>query len=139
TAEVKYDNDRGQPTQRSVGTTIERGFVMHLSGWVSFVMQEPLSGEKMWIKKLDFDPIEVRGVEIYGAIPIYQGGGCGGQQITGYNSNGNLLFDGKVDAMASALKQYYPIVISQFQKYLDPDEMVALKTKVEEIRKSKVY
>ena len=35
----------------------ERSFVMVTSGWISFVMQEPLSGEKMWIKKLELDPI----------------------------------------------------------------------------------
>ena len=112
---------------------------MHVSGWVSFVMQEPLSGEKMWIKRLDLETVEIRGVDIYGAAPIMVSNGCGGQAPSGFSNTGVLLFDGKTDALASALKQMYPTVINQFQKYLDADEMVALKAKVEEIRKAKVY
>jgi hypothetical protein len=131
--------DQGTPTLRSVGMTMDKTFVMHVSGWVSFVMQEPLSGEKMWIKRLELDTVEVSGLEVYRAAPIMQGSGCGGQAVVGYNNSGVLLYDGKTDAMASALKQIYPIVIRQFQKYLDADEMVALKAKVEEIRKAKVY
>jgi neuraminyllactose-binding hemagglutinin len=139
TAEIKYDSANGEPYQRSVGITMEKAFVMHVSGWVSFIMQEPLSGEKMWIKKLELDTTEVRGTEIYGSTPIMRSDGCGGQQVVGYGNTGNLLYDGRIDAMASALKQLYPTVVYQFQKYLDPDEMVALKTKGEEIRKAKVY
>lgn len=139
TADIKYDSEKGQTSQYAVGVVMQKSFVMHVSGWVSFVMQEPLSGEKMWIKKLELDTVEIRGTEIYGATPIMQGNGCGGQTLVGYNNAGNILYDGKVDAMASALKQIYPAVVGQFQKFLDPDEMVALKAKVEEIRKAKVY
>jgi hypothetical protein len=131
--------DQGTPNRRSVGMVMEKWFVMHVTGWVSFVMQEPLSGEKMWIKRLDLDNVDIKGVDIYGAAPIMVGDGCGGQTLSGYSNTGVLLFDGKTDALASALKQMYPTVIGQFQKYLDADEMVALKAKVEEIRKAKVY
>ncbi len=48
---------------------MEKSFVMHVSGWVSFVMQEPLSGEKMWIKRLELETTDIRGVDIYGAGP----------------------------------------------------------------------
>jgi hypothetical protein len=136
---AQFGGNQGTPVLRSVGMTMQKSFVMHVGGWVSFVMQEPLSGEKMWIKRLELDTVETTGIEVYGAAPIMQGSGCGGQAVVGYNSSGVLLYDGKTDALASALKQIYPVVISQFQKYLDADEMVALKAKVEEIRKSKVY
>jgi hypothetical protein len=33
----------------------------------------------------------------------------------------------------------YPVVLGQFQKYLDTDEMVQLKEKGKEIRALKVY
>jgi hypothetical protein len=134
-----FGGNQGTPNLRSIGMTMDKSFVMHVSGWVSFVMQEPLSGEKMWIKRLELDTVEISGIEVYGAAPIMQGSGCGGQAVVGYTSSGVLLYDGKTDALASALKQIYPVVISQFQKYLDADEMVALKAKVEEIRKAKVY
>jgi len=98
----------------------QRRFTLSVTGWISFVMQEPLSGEKMWIKKLDLDAVQMAGTEVR-------------------DPNGELKYDGKADAMASALKELYPIIIAQFGRYLDPEEMQNLKAKGEEIRKAKVY
>jgi len=56
TADVKFAEQT-----RSVGAygnmRIERDFDMSVTGWMAFIMQEPLSGEKMWIKKIDLDPV----------------------------------------------------------------------------------
>ncbi len=120
-----------------------REFVMVVSGWISFVMQEPLSGEKMWIKKLELDPVEIRGVDVFETIPMYSNvsDGCGGtrQVLSGYAKSNNLVYDGKADAMAFAIQKMYPTILSQFQKYLDTDEMQELKRKTAEIRAAKVY
>ena len=48
---------------------------MNITGWVSFIMQEPISGEKMWIKKLDLDPVSVQGVMCTESIPQVVNGG----------------------------------------------------------------
>jgi len=50
-----------------------------------------------------------------------------------------LIYDGKIDAMASALEKMYPIILEQFEKYLDTEEMLQLKKKGQEIRALKVY
>ena len=112
---------------------------MNITGWISFIMQEPLSGEKMWIKKLELDPVKVEGVEIYEANAQYRADGCGGQALVGYNPTAKKLYIGQTEAMASALKKMYPVILSQFEKYLDSEEMVQLKAKGQEIRALKVY
>ena len=111
---------------------------MSITGWIAFIMQEPLSGEKMWIKKLELEPVKTQGIVANASIPQYGNDGCGGTMVTGY-SPGNIIYDGRVDTMASALKEMYPVILSQFQKYLDTDEMLQLKDKGKEIRALKVY
>jgi hypothetical protein len=135
--EVKYGDMK--PTRRREGLTMEREFTMSISGWVSFIMQEPLSGEKMWIKKLELEPVQVSGLEIFEAIPRYGNDGCGGRPIVGYDPSTKNLYQGQVEAMAGALKQLYPVIMSKFQLFLDSDEMVQLKEKGKEIRTRKVY
>jgi hypothetical protein len=150
TADVKYlDNCAdGQNTDCAPVTNYGQfrsghQFKMVVSGWISFVMQEPLSGEKMWIKKLDLDPVEIHGIDVFETVPVYSNvsDGCGGtnQVITGYQKVNNLVYDGKADAMAFAIQKMYPIMLGQFQKYVDTDELQELKRKTAEIRAAKVY
>jgi hypothetical protein len=135
--EIKYD--KMSPTQRREGTTMEREFTMSISGWITFIMQEPLSGEKMWIKKLELEPMQVTGLEILGAVPQYRSDGCGGRALVGWDATDKHLYYGQTEAMAGALKQFYPVIMNAFQRYLDSDEMVQLKEKGKEIRTRKVY
>jgi hypothetical protein len=102
-------------------------------------MQEPLSGEKMWIKKLELDPVTTQGIISTESIPqITDGGFLVGPIVSGY-TRGNMLYDGRPDALADALKQIYPVVMSQFEKYIDTDELGQLKEKAKEIRASNVF
>ncbi len=135
--EVKYGDLK--PTTRREGLTMERDFTMNISGWVTFIMQEPLSGEKMWIKKLELDPVQVTGVEIFEGVARYRADGCGGQAITGYDATSKHLYHGQTEAMAGALKKLYPVIMGTFQRYLESEEMVQLKEKGKEIRERKVY
>jgi hypothetical protein len=147
TAEVKYlDNCAEGPNCAPVNDYGQyrsgHNFAMVVSGWMSFVMQEPLSGEKMWIKKIDLEPVEIRGVDVSENIPTYSrvSDGCGGYNnvVTGY-SRGGLVYDGKADAMAFAIQKMYPVILDKFQKYVDTDELQDLKKKTAEIRAAKVY
>lgn len=135
TTEIKYTDEAHHVRGAA---RMERNFTMNVTGWVTFIMQEPLSGQKMWIKKLELDAVQKEGVVYWEGVPQYGRGGCGETQIIGYQP-GNIVYDGRVDALATALKEMYPIVMSQFQKYIDTDEMVDLKEKVQEIRSLKVY
>ena len=117
----------------------ESHFVMNVTGWISFIMQEPMTGEKMWIKKLEIDPIRSEGIIAQEAIARYSnGGGCDGPQFTGYSA-GKILYDGRADAMANALKEIYPMVMERFYESLETEEMLELKAKGQEIRSTKVY
>ena len=137
TADVKFtklENYHVYGTERE-----EHPFVMNVTGWITFNMQEPMTGEKMWIKRLDLDPVKEEGMVAFKSVPEYSnGGGCGGPMLVAYHA-GDIIYDGRTDALASALKQIYPVVLSQFQKFLDTDEMIQLKAKGAEIRKLKVY
>lgn len=144
TAEIKNINEprqigynvgmpNGQANARS-----DQDFAMSVTGWISFIMEEPLSGEKMWIKKLELDPVSVQGVVVTEMIPQVGPDQCGDQVVNGYRP-GKILYDGRPDAMADALKKMYPVIMAQFDKYIDPAELVQLKQQSKEIRASKVY
>lgn len=136
---LTYRNDAGQEEVRG-----NREFEMNIGGWIAFVMQEPLSGEKMWIKKLELEDTVVRGVESYEATANYSTyrSGCFNEiehsYLTGY-TQGKLLYDGKADAVADMLKQIYPVIMEKCWTYIDADEILSLKEKVQEIRTLKRY
>jgi hypothetical protein len=129
----------GGAAQGGASLRADQYFVMNVTGWITFIMQEPISGEKMWIKKLEIEPVTTQGVICTESIPqITDGGFLVGPIVSGY-TRGNTLFDGRPDALADALKQIYPVVMSQFEKYIDTDELGQLKEKAKEIRASNVF
>lgn len=89
----EYFAESGGQTIFSVFDEIE----MSVEVWVTFEMREPLSGEKMWVKKLEFGEIN-RFYEV-----IYERGEKG--------MKGRLLYNAKVDAYHA----YKPLP----SKYLD--------------------
>jgi len=121
----------------------ERNFTMTTSGWMYFIMQEPLSGEKLWVKKLELEPVEVKGTEAYAPAHNLRivNDPCAGQlEIpAGLKPGENLVFDGRSDAMATTIQQMYPRIMQKFETYLDPAEIESLKQKAQEIREHKVY
>ena len=56
-----------------------------------------------------------------------------------YLQGKEMLYDGKLDALASAFSQIYPVIMDKFWRLVDPEELVVPKDKGEEIRKLKVY
>lgn len=110
-----------------------REFEMKISGWVAFEMREPLSGQKMWIKRLNLEETMVSGMEIYEGNVKH----LGGNQFE-YTA-GKELFDGRTDAIADAIKKMYPVIMDKCWTYINTDEILSLKTKSKEIRDIKVY
>jgi hypothetical protein len=138
------DGQTRLPDGRVLAVRAEKPFAMTVTGWISFIMQEPLSGEKMWIKKLDLDPVVVKGVEAYDTVEETRTdtdffGGTTTVPTGNYQQGKEVLYDGKPDALASALSQIYPVIMDKFWRLVEPEEMVVLKDKGEEIRKLKVY
>lgn len=148
TAEVKYlgkpHTIKGSTATQAVAYRSRRDFQMKIGGWVSFAMMEPLSGEKMWVKKLELDEKELTGFDLWGVTPVYSKsyglfGEVTGTYVSGYKSSNEILLDGKVEAVADYLKEMYPIIMGKFWTYLDSEEILQLKKQTEEIRKLKRY
>ncbi len=108
---------------------------MKLGGWVAYEMREPLSGQKMWVKKLELEDREVKGVEIYEAIAVRKDQ-YGAVLEWG---DGKLVYSGRAEAVADALKAYYPHIMDKAWTYLNTDEILDMKEKTKEIRERKVF
>jgi Neuraminyllactose-binding hemagglutinin precursor (NLBH) len=87
------------------------------SGFVSFVLLEPLSGEKIWVKKVDVPQTAVD---------------CSGERPDGLN---DIIRNGA----AYALEQVYAAVMKKAWDYLSPEEVTLLKKQSQELRAKKVY
>ncbi|MCX5717654.1 MAG: hypothetical protein NTW44_04945 [Nitrospirae bacterium] len=170
-AEVTYPDKKGSDLTLSIGVifdihhssnpkykgqaTFEGGVLgniysatMTVGMKVYFYMLEPMSEEKMWIKKLDlgvqdFEVEYAVGREQYvtGTTPRTPDG-CGGY-VGGYNTYGwrdkGTLYDGRVKAFSDILKAAYPQIMKASWNYLNTDEMLNLKMKSQEIRERKRY
>ena len=147
TTETKYDEWQNliYADKNPEGKIVvkERKFEMKIGGWVAYEMREPLSGEKMWVKKLEMEGSVVRGTEIYEALPIYEtryGGQYNDipyQHLVRYDQG--KMIQGRADAIADALKEYYPVIMEKAWTYLDTEEILNLKGKTKEIRELKRY
>jgi len=87
------------------------------SGFVSFVLLEPISGQKLWVKKVDVPPTAVD---------------CTGEQAEG---DYTLLQNG----VGRALEKVYQVVMKKAWDYLSPEEMTLMKKQSQELRTKKVY
>ncbi|MEK6525498.1 MAG: hypothetical protein AABZ22_01355, partial [Nitrospirota bacterium] len=52
---------------------------------------------------------------------------------------GKLVFSGRAEALADALKEYYPLIMEKAWTYLNTEEILDLKEKTKEIRERKVF
>lgn len=98
-----------------------------VSGWISLVMLEPLTGEKMWIKKIDIAPVQ----EPY--VLEYVGQRSGPQVLR------RVINDTRGNALAAALSKTYPEVMQKAWDYCHPDEVLQVKRQAEEARKLKRF
>ncbi len=122
---------------------MERDFEMRIGGWIAFEMREPLSNEKIWIKKMELEDMVVKDVEVYAAEPQrYEVSGGPGplrrERVSAWKT-GEPLYNGKVNAIAGSLKKVYPAVMEKFWTYINTEEILNLKTKTKEIRDLKRY
>jgi hypothetical protein len=87
------------------------------SGFISFVILEPLSGEKIWIKKVDITPTEVD---------------CTGKAAP---ENFTVIDNG----VAVLLEKAFQLAMKRAWDYVSPEEIVMLKKQSQELRAKKVY
>jgi hypothetical protein len=89
-----------------------------VTGFVSYVLLEPMSGEKLWVKKLDVPTTEVD---------------CSGER--GGPGLGTIIANGA----AHALEKTYGAVMQRAWDYISPEEIILLKKQSQELRAKKVY
>ncbi len=87
------------------------------SGFISFVMLEPLSGEKIWIKKVDIPSTQVD---------------CTGK---GTPDNFTVIDNG----VAVLLEKAFQLTMKKAWDYISPEEIMLLKKQSQELRAKKVY
>jgi len=133
TTETKFSDSISREYE-GVGHT-EKPFTMKISGWIAYEMREPLSGQKMWVKKLELEDRQIKDVEIYEAIALRTD--SYGQVLQW--GEGKLRYSGREEALANALKDYYPVIMEKAWTYLNTEEILDLKEKTREIRDRKVY
>lgn len=100
------------------------GGILTVTGFMEMMILEPLSGEKMWMKKIDFEPTSANYEFSYyrndKGIPVVQ-------------------VDTRPEALKTALERIYPKIMDTAWKYLHPDEVAFLKKESREVRERKRY
>jgi hypothetical protein len=134
----KADGTMSEPEEFLIGgkqsdekAWASRTFEMRVKGYFSFRLQEPMSGETMWIKKIPLEEVVRRGQEVIEAQPDYNYGY--------YTVTNKVLVDQSNDTLADIMADYYQMVLTKFRKHIDLDELYDLKEKTAEIRKRKRY
>jgi len=107
-----------------------------IDGWVVLEMREPLSSEKIWIKKIEVAEMAETTEIIAEKVPVYRR--PSDFIPIGYNA-GRILYDGRPDAMANMMKKMYPVIMQTCWKYIDAEEVLVLDEKAKEIRSLKRY
>ena len=128
---------------RQYENRMSRDFEMKVGGYLTLVMMEPLSREKMWIKKLEIAPVILRGVEQWEAVPEHTPtygffGEVTGQKITGWNQ-GAMVYDDKPEVLADIVSSFYQTVLGKCWTFIDPQEILDLKATAQEIRDKADY
>lgn len=118
------------------GQSFRKAVQVKIDGWVVLEMREPLSSEKIWIKKIEVAEMAETAEIIAQSVPVYRS--QGDIFPSGYNP-GNHLYDGRPDAMANMMKKMYPAIMQTCWKYIDAEEIIVLDQKAQEIRSLKRY
>ena len=147
TLDTEYTGDweryKGRTYTKPLEYRMGRNFRMNVRGWVAFILQEPLSGEKMWVKKLELDEKEMLGIEYRVPIENYTTRyGFFGDEIrefSHYSVGAEIIYDGKIEALADYLNEIYPIIMGKCWTYMDTEELMHLKETSQEIRVLKRY
>ena len=116
---------------------LSQGFRLTVSGWIILEMREPLSNEKIWIKKIKLkDSYTELGQNIAEINLVRRSNSIFSST---YEVPGNIIYDGRKEAMAFIIKEFYPEIMKAFWDYINGEEITMLNQKANEIRKMKKY
>lgn len=107
---------------------------MEVRGQLILELREPLSNQKLWVKRIELEPRTVTCTEAYQDSWELQPNGYYAHIVTD-----KVLFDGKQDAVADYMASQYATLMQRTWTFIDVDELMALQTSVQEIRDAKRY
>lgn len=117
-----------------------KDYEVTVRGWFVFAMHEPMSGEKMWVKRIELEDFSAPAMECFDADEqMYLHQDSGTMAHAGWTCSNRLLRDFKPDVVADAFKKYYPTLLQKLLTYIDIEELKELKKKTAEIRELKRY
>lgn len=119
--------DENAPTALS-GTAVGS---LTVNSWITFELLEPLSGEKMWIKKLTLQPNQEQYTYDYRVIRVSEGG----RTVTRVERSNN----NSQHVVARVLEGHYATVMGTAWNYFNADEVSAIKKMSDEIREKKRF
>lgn len=96
-----------------------------ISGSIDLIMLEPLSGEKMWKKKIEIEPVSA-GYGFY-------------VQVNAENRIFSSRTDTRPEAIRTILEQIYPKAMETVWRYLNTEEIINLNKEANDIRTRKRY
>lgn len=124
-----------------------------MDGWVALVMREPLSSEKIWIKKIPLQPVKKSSQVVAKPQRLIQGGDpnllAGKSKVSLAEllvaspretiQPGELVIDGVEEAMADCIQDLYKPIMDTAWNYINAQEIKVLTEKAAEVRKLKRY
>jgi hypothetical protein len=116
------------------GTYHAKTITMEIRGQMILELREPLSNQKLWVKRIELEPRSVTCQECYANSWEVLPGGYYGNVATN-----RVVFDGKQDAVADYMAAQYSAIMQRTWTFIDVDELTALLSSVKEIREAKRY
>jgi len=147
--DIQYTDQKALGSAQFVGGKYGQLYSGNMSVGIKvyYYMLEPLSEEKMWIKKLDLGVQDstygyALGQEQYVSGTQWVSDGCGGgynQTNYAWRNTNSFIYDQRPKIFSDILKTAYPQVMKTAWNYFDVNEMLNLKMKSREIRERKRY
>jgi neuraminyllactose-binding hemagglutinin len=127
----------GPVTRWSPADLVRAPYSLTIQGHVVFELREPLSREKLWVKKLELEPatLDAWCDEYEFVADAYDD--FSGDVLKWHR--GKLLYNGREDALVRYMQARYPTILGKAWTYLDVDEMNTMQAQVDEIRQMKRY
>lgn len=135
------------------GKTFVKPVEVIMDGSIALVLREPLSSEKIWIKKIPLQTVSKKSQTVAEQLTVTQGGNpdllVGRRKVsllelaaaspTVTIRPGELIINGAEEAMADCIQDLYKPIMDTAWSYINGQEIKILKEKAAEVRKLKRY
>lgn len=133
TPEIQINVDTKAQAESGAGYN-EKGEII-VSGALIFMLRESITGEKVWTKRMEVDPI----AKPYIFVAKFKSPQMTVADINMIIVSGVKEADNTDEVLASALSEFYSALSDKIWKHIDPEEWEKYLTQAENLRKEKRY